>query len=238
MSGFLASVDNLSDAIIVKQNGADIIDLKQPSQGALGALSTSTIQSIVDHLWESSIVSATVGDLDADISLILDRIQAVADTGVDYVKVGMFSQAHIDHCLPSFEYHARRGVKIIAVLFADIEFDFEATVRACKQARLSGVMLDTAGKKSGSLLHHRSIDELEQFILSAKQYGLLTGLAGSLRAQDIATLLPLKADYLGFRTALCHDQLRTAGISANAVKAIKSLVFSDRGQIQQAKVFF
>ena len=152
MNGFLASVNNLQDAIVVSQNGADIIDLKEPSQGALGGLSTHTIQTIVDHLWETSVVSATVGDLEADISLILDRIEAVADTGVDYVKVGMFSQRHIEHCLPSFEYHARRGVKIIAVLFADIEIDVLAAVRACKQAKLSGIMLDTAGKKSGSLI--------------------------------------------------------------------------------------
>ena len=36
MSGFLASVDNLEDAIKVNQLGADIIDLKDPKQGALG----------------------------------------------------------------------------------------------------------------------------------------------------------------------------------------------------------
>mgnify|MGYP005632646933 FL=1 len=97
MNGFLASVNNLQDAIVVSQNGADIIDLKEPSQGALGGLSTHTIQTIVDHLWETSVVSATVGDLEADISLILDRIEAVADTGVDYVKVGMFSQLSLIH---------------------------------------------------------------------------------------------------------------------------------------------
>ena len=34
MSGFLASVDNLDDAITVNQLGADIIDLKDPKQGA------------------------------------------------------------------------------------------------------------------------------------------------------------------------------------------------------------
>jgi len=34
MSGFLASVDNLEDAIKVNQLGADIIDLKDPKQGA------------------------------------------------------------------------------------------------------------------------------------------------------------------------------------------------------------
>ena len=152
MTGFLASVDNLQDAITVNQHGADIIDLKDPSQGALGGLNIQDIQTIVDHVWEKAIVSATVGDLEADVSLILKKIKQVADTGVDYVKVGMFSQQHIEECLPTFEYHARRGVKIIAVLFADIEFDIESTVKACKKAHLTGIMMDTAGKKAGSFI--------------------------------------------------------------------------------------
>lgn len=224
MSGLLASVDNLADAIAVNASGADIIDLKDPSQGALGGLDIPAIHEIVDHFWEKSIVSATVGDLEADVELILDRIEKVADTGVDYVKVGMFSQAHIDTCLPTFEYHARRGVKIIAVLFADHQFDIEATVKACKKAQLSGVMLDTAGKNAGSLLLHREVNELIHFTRIAQQHNLLTGLAGSLRAEDVATLLPVNADYIGFRTALCQDLVRTNPISTHAVNQIRTLI--------------
>jgi len=235
MTGFLASVNNLEDAILVNQHGADIIDLKEPSQGALGGLDLHQIHEIVDHLWESCVVSATVGDLDADVPLILDRIEAVADTGVDYVKVGMFSQQHIDKCLPSFEYHARRGVKIIAVCFADVDFNISHTIQLCKKARLSGIMMDTAGKKSGSLLEHKTPEQLVQFVNAAKNNGLLTGLAGSLRAQDISALMPLKAHYLGFRTALCQNQVRTAPIAAQSVNEIKQLIQFHDKQIQQAQ---
>ena len=224
MTGFLASVDNLQDAITVCENGADIIDLKDPSRGALGGLSIDAIHTIVDHLWEKSIVSATIGDLDADVSLILEKIGQVADTGVDYVKVGMFTQAHIDNCLPTFEYHARRGVQIIAVLFADIEFDIEHAVKLCRKAHLAGVMMDTAGKNAGSLLLHRSIHELANFVQLAKKNNLLTGLAGSLRQEDIATLLTVVPDYIGFRTALCKDLIRTAPICAQATNQIRSLI--------------
>jgi len=232
MTGFLASVDNLQDAITVSENGADIIDLKDPSRGALGGLSIKAIHTIVDHLWEKSIVSATVGDLEADVSLILEKIGQVADTGVDYVKVGMFSQEHIDHCLPAFEYHARRGIKIIAVLFADIEFDIEHTVKLCKKAHLAGVMMDTAGKDAGSLLLHRPINELSHFIQLAKKHQLLTGLAGSLRQEDIKVLLPISPDYIGFRTALCTDLKRTAPICANATGSIRSLIPTHKNAVQ------
>ncbi len=224
MTGFLASVDNLEDAITVSKHGADIIDLKDPSQGALGGLTINAIHNIVDHLWEKSIVSATVGDLEADVSLILEQIGKVADTGVDYVKVGMFTQEHTDKCLPTFEYHARRGVKIIAVLFADIDFDIQETVKICKKARLTGVMMDTAGKNSGSLLLHRELNELSNFIQTAKNNSLVTGLAGSLREKDIETLLSINPDYIGFRTALCKDLKRTERISTKFVSRIRDLI--------------
>ena len=224
MSGFLASVDNLDYAITVNQLGADIIDLKDPKQGALGGLNCKLISEVVDQLWESAVISATVGDLEADVSLILDRIQAVADTGVDYVKVGMFSQEHIDKCLPTFEHHARRGINIIAVCFADVEFDIERTIQIAKKAQLKGIMIDTAGKSAGSLLLHRELDVLQQFTDSARSAGLLTGLAGSLRETDITTLLPLAADYIGFRTALCKGLTRTAGISVESVRRVRQLI--------------
>ena len=233
MTGFLASVDNLEDAITVSQCGADIIDLKDPSHGALGGLAIDDIHKIVDHLWEKSIVSATVGDLEADASLILEKIGRVADTGVDYVKVGMFSEQHIRDCLPTFEYHARRGIKIIAVLFADLDLEIEATVKVCKKAHLAGVMMDTAGKNAGSLLLHKTPSELNSFITKAKQLGLITGLAGSLRQEDISQLLPIHPDYIGFRTALCKDLKRTERISIDAVERIRNQIPTSYLAVQQ-----
>ena len=234
MSRFLASVDNLDDAIIAAGHGVDVIDLKDPGQGALGGLDIDTIHSIVDHLWEKSVISATVGDLEADVALILDRIGKVADTGVDFVKVGMFSQRHIEECLPAFAYHARRGINIIAVLFADRQFDMTATIKACKRARLSGVMLDTAGKNAGSLLLHKKVTELNGFVHTAKQHGLLTGLAGSLREQDIQTLLPINPDYIGFRTALCKNRNRTGPLCEIATRNIRNRIPDSLVQVQSA----
>jgi len=37
MTGMLASVRNLEEAKLVYEGGADIIDLKEPNDGALGA---------------------------------------------------------------------------------------------------------------------------------------------------------------------------------------------------------
>ena len=105
---------------------------------------------------------------------------------------------------------------------ADMDFDVLATVKACKKARLRGVMMDTAGKDSGSLLTHRSTDELTRFVQSARNLGLLTGLAGSLKQQDIDMLLPVQPDYIGFRTALCKNLIRTNPVSEQAIISIRN----------------
>jgi dihydroneopterin aldolase len=50
----------------------------------------------------------------------------------------------------------------------------------------------------------------------------LTGLAGSLQVTDIPLLSALAPDYLGFRTALCHDGRRTSRLSASAIDKVRT----------------
>ena len=65
---------------------------------------------------------------------------------------------------------------------------------------------------------------LNQFIKLAKSYNLITGLAGSLKIEDIEKLTPLKPDYLGFRGALCAKRDRVNIIDDSAVKAIRDVL--------------
>lgn len=224
MTGMLASVRSLEEAKMVYQGGADIIDIKEPNEGALGAVPLSKIHHVVDDLWEKCIVSATIGDLPADSNQINEKVIQTAETGVDYVKVGMFSDRHIETCLPSLVHCTNKGIAIIAVFFADMEFDVEFAIQIAADARLKGVMLDTARKGSGSLLTHRNIMQLEYFINRAKQNELLTGLAGSLTTEDIPTLLKAEPDYIGFRTALCDKKLRTGQLNPQAIELVRSSI--------------
>ncbi len=82
-------------------------------------------------------------------------------------------------------------------------------------------MLDTMNKQRGSLTEVMPIATITRFVESAKQYNLLCGLAGSLAIADIPELIPLNADYLGFRGALCEQQQRTATLNPAAIYAIK-----------------
>ncbi len=224
MTGMLASVRNLEEAELVYHGGADIIDLKEPSEGALGAAPLSEIHRVVDDLWEKCVVSATIGDLPADPAKINEKVIQTAETGVDYVKVGMFSERHIESCLPNLIYCANKGIAVIAVFFADMDFDIDFAIATAADARLKGVMLDTAHKGSGGLLTHKNIMQLEYFVNRAKQKGLITGLAGALSTKDISTLLNVSPDYVGFRTALCDSNIRAGSLNEQAIQSVRASI--------------
>ncbi len=63
MTAMLASVRTLDEALLALAGGADIIDLKDPARGALGALDQATARNIVAAIGGRAPVSATIGDL-------------------------------------------------------------------------------------------------------------------------------------------------------------------------------
>ena len=224
MTGMLASVRNLEEAKLVYSGGADIIDLKEPNDGALGSVPLHQIYQVVDDLWEKCVISATIGDLPADYAKINQKVLQTAETGVDYVKVGMFSERHIETCLPNLIQCTQKGISIIAVFFADMEFDVDFATRIARDARLKGVMLDTARKGSGSLLSHQNIMQLEYFVNRAKQHDLMSGLAGSLKIEDVPQLLEADPDYIGFRTALCEHNKREGTLNPQTIQAVRQSI--------------
>src|SRR5262245_29278297 len=60
---FLASVRDAAEAELAIGAGADIVDLKDPEGGALGALPPATIEACVRAIGGRVPVSATIGDL-------------------------------------------------------------------------------------------------------------------------------------------------------------------------------
>jgi uncharacterized protein (UPF0264 family) len=221
VTGLLASVTNIEEARIVLDAGADIIDLKDPGRGALGALPLADIRAIVGFVADRRPVSATVGDLPPDPDVLVRAVEATATTGVRLVKVGMFNDTYYGGCLDALAQQAAGGVRLVAVLFADLEPD-TAVVERLADAGFVGVMLDTADKAAGGLCRHMSNTRLLDFVRLGKRLNLLTGLAGSLRREDIEVLVPIGADYLGFRTALCRGRSRTAEIDLAAVAGLSA----------------
>lgn len=222
MTGMLASVNSLSEALQVLAAKVDIIDLKEPSRGALGALDVCLVREIVQVIQGRCPVSATVGDLPMHAETLAAAVAVMAATGVDFVKIGFFPDGDYQAIINALAASAQ-GCALIAVLFADKQPDF-ALLPALKAAGFAGVMLDTMDKASGPLTALLAAEEIQAFITQARNLRLLCGLAGSLRRGDVANLLPYQADYLGFRGALCEQHNRVAEINPVALMAIRQLI--------------
>ncbi len=226
MTGFLASVKSMAEARLALSCQVDILDLKDPRNGALGALAPAELQRITACAAGRTCVSATIGDMGGDIGfdagLIRRRIRETAAAGVDIVKIGVFAPAALARLLGVVRPLSTEGIRMVLVCFADRGVDLDG-VDAAADAGMLGVMLDTADKRSGNLRCHASDALLADFVGRTGKAGLLSGLAGALRQSDIADLLALRPDYLGFRGALCGGE-RNAALDLRAVQAIRSQI--------------
>jgi uncharacterized protein (UPF0264 family) len=222
MTGMLASVKNVAEAQIVLNANVNIIDLKQPEFGALGALPIELVAEIVAEINGRLPVSATVGDLPMDENLIFNAVCEMAKTGVNFVKIGFFPAENWAEIVQKLS-NTQPEIRLIAVLFADTKPDF-SILSHLEKANFSGVMLDTMNKKNGSLTDVMTHEKITEFVVLAKTHNLLCGLAGSLRLENIAPLLPLNADYLGFRGALCAENNRVQSLELRALQQIRNAI--------------
>jgi len=222
MTGMLASVNNVEEALQALSANVDIIDLKQPALGALGALELDLVKTIVDEIDGRCPVSATVGDLPMQPEIVYQAVKAMAETGVDYVKIGFFPDGDWQATIEKLAM-LPRTLNLIAVLFADTQLNF-AVIDSLANAGFKGVMLDTMNKNNGPLTQVMGKTDIARFVRLAKDRQLLCGLAGSLRLEDIAELMPYQPDYLGFRGALCLEHNRTAQLSRSSMMQIKQAI--------------
>lgn len=224
MTKMLASVTGVDEARLALEYGADFIDLKNPAEGALGGLPLSVISQVVAALAGVRPVSATIGDLPMQPELIAAAIAGTAETGVDIIKVGLFGRSGHAECIDAIAPLAARGVRVIAVLFADGKPDF-TLLPMLASAGFHGVMLDTASKSGMRLVDFLGDQVLRDFVQSSRALGLLTGLAGSLSAVDVAPLAAIGPDYLGFRGALCENSDRQTSLDATRLQRVAELLY-------------
>lgn len=224
MTKLLASITNVQEARVALNADVDIVDLKNPLEGALGALPLAEVHTIVGVIAGRKLTSATIGDLPMDPELLICATEQMAQAGVDIIKLGFFgSDGHRD-CIKALKPLADKGVRMVGVLFADQSPDF-GLLPELKAAGFYGVMLDTAEKAGNNLLDYILLDGLSHFVQLAHACQLECGLAGSLGLLHIPALAALKPDYLGFRGALCKNNLRASVLSGSRVNEIRTVLY-------------
>ena len=230
----LISVTNAKEAQSAVDGNADIIDVKNPSEGALGANFPHVIRSIRQQVLPELPLSVAIGDAPYKPGTTALAALGAAACGVQFVKVGLYGtktthQAVIllkEVCRAVRDYDAT--IKIIAAAYADAHkigaFPCLESPAVAAEAGADGCMLDTAGKGGTSLFSYLGNGELNQFVLNCHQRDLICALAGSLNKTDIPRISVINPDIIGFRTAACDGDRINGVIKSQQVEQLKNLI--------------
>src|SRR5262249_25381257 len=132
MTGLLASVRSAAEATLAVVGGADIIDAKEPSAGALGRVDRAPLRAIVCEVAGRRPVSGTIGDLELSPAPVVAAVQSMATDGADIVKIGVFPGA-LAATWAALRPLAR-GLRLVAVMFADRAPDLVELPERCAEA--------------------------------------------------------------------------------------------------------
>jgi (5-formylfuran-3-yl)methyl phosphate synthase len=215
----LVSVVNKTEAVDSIKGGADILDVKNPKEGSLGANFPRVIRQVKDIVPKNLELSATIGDLPNLPGTASLAALGAAVSGVDYVKVGLFGVKTSEEATTLMNEVVRAvkehdsSVKTIASGYADFRYvgcvsPLDLPIVAHK-AGADGVLIDVKIKTGKSKLFNFLDDkQLKEFVNQAHDHKLLAALAGSLDAQDIQRIHNLDADIIGVRGAVCAKKDR------------------------------
>ncbi|MEU0134528.1 (5-formylfuran-3-yl)methyl phosphate synthase [Streptomyces sp. NPDC006296] len=211
----------------------DIVDVKKPDEGSLGANYPWVIRDIRAAVPADKPVSATVGDVPYKPGTVAQAALGAAVSGATYIKVGLYGCT-----TPEQAVEVMRGVVravkdhrpdafVVASGYADAHRIGSVNPLALPDiARLSGsdaAMLDTAVKDGTRLFDHVPPEVCAEFVRLAHEADLLAALAGSIRAEDLATLTRIGTDIVGVRGAVCERGDRTTGrIQPHLVAAFRA----------------
>jgi uncharacterized protein (UPF0264 family) len=229
----LVSVVDVTEARAAAAAGADIVDVKNPAEGSLGAPSPAVIEAVRAAVPVEVPVSAAIGDMpDLPGTAALAALGA-ARSGARFVKVGLWGVSAEPEAIALLRAVREAvdvvpGAVVVAGAYADAErvahapLAPELLVEVAQAAGIEVCLLDTAIKDGSGLLDWRSPDALASLVDDAHRAGLRVALAGALRAEDLPVVGATGADIAGVRSAACADGRRSGPLEAARVRALRA----------------
>jgi len=222
MTRLLVSVQDADEAQVALDAGADVIDVKDPHGGSLGAPPASTVREVMARMDGRRPVSVACGEL-LEWSA-LQHLPVVP--GIGYAKFGLAGCAPLQdwptlwadalECLPA-------RTASVAVVYADgAKVNAPRPQEVLRHAVTLGcrvVLIDTCDKSAGCLLEHWSVAELDGVLRDIQSAGLQTAVAGSLEIETLMHVLPLSPDYVAVRGAVSRPA-RTGRINRRLVEQL------------------
>ncbi|MDD1683343.1 MAG: (5-formylfuran-3-yl)methyl phosphate synthase [Methanoregula sp.] len=209
---------------------ADIIDVKNPSEGSLGANFPWIIREIKS--FSKKPVSAAIGDFDYKPGGASLAAYGAACAGADYVKIGLAFEGQ-DQARDVIRAVVR-AVKdefpkkyVVIAAYSDYErmhsispFDMAPIAAECGA---DVAMVDTGIKDRQSTFAFMNETTLRSFSEKNKKLGLGTALAGALKFEDIEALKRINPEIIGVRGMVCGGD-RNATVREDLIKTALAMI--------------
>ncbi len=225
----MISVISSAEAVDALAESAEILDVKNPAEGSLGAPFPAVIQEIREIASGKAKVGAAIGDMPYLPGTAALAALGAAACGVDYVKVGLYG-AKSEAAAIKMLIETQRAVRgyasfVVAAAYADFRragtLNPEYLPHAAAAAGARVCLLDTAIKDGRNLFDFFEPPLLRLLCRKAHDLGLLFALAGALEERHLAVAYDLGADIVGVRTAVCRHNLRNESLEASRVRRLR-----------------
>jgi uncharacterized protein (UPF0264 family) len=149
----LVSVTDVAEARLAVAGGVDVVDVKNPAEGSLGAPAPGVIAQVRDVLPGELPLSAALGDLPCLPGTAALAALGAVRSGATYVKLGLWGAAGPDDAaavLRAAREAVDGGAAVIAVAYADAArvpsrpLAPADLVAVARRAGVSGCLIDTA----------------------------------------------------------------------------------------------
>ncbi|MGB9937055.1 MAG: (5-formylfuran-3-yl)methyl phosphate synthase [Methanobacterium sp.] len=231
----LISPINTEEAHEAIEGGADIIDVKNPKEGSLGANFPWVIKNVREMTPKDMLVSATLGDVPYKPGTVSLAAMGAAVSGADYIKVGLYGTTNYDESLEVMKNVVKtvndynEDAIVVASGYADAHrvgaVDPMEIPKVAADAGADLAMVDTAVKDGKTLFDFMNEEMITKFNDEIHEYGLKSALAGSIKKDQLETLYNLGTDVVGIRGAACIGGDRNSGkIHRSAVMELKEMI--------------
>ncbi len=216
----LVSVRSPAEAAAALAGGADVIDVKDPSAGSLGAASPTVCGEIAHAVgWQApwTMACGELADgpdrLTAQLTATWEQLQAAEGAARPFplaIKVGLAGCRHGVPWRRELRQMTQRlpaDVGQVVVIYADAAScgapPPAEVLDAAAELRAMAVLVDTFDKQSAGLLGHQPLEQLQIWRRDAAAAGCRFVVAGKLGLGDLADVATLDADIIAVRSAVC-----------------------------------
>jgi hypothetical protein len=234
----LVSVVCAEEARRALAGGADIVDVKDPGEGALGAPAPTVVSDVVRAVDGAAPVSVALGDMPDLPHTAALAARGAALSGAGYVKVGLRGVRELHRAIVVMRAVTEAvppQTAVIACAYADAAaldppaLDPRLLPLLVEPTGIAGALVDTFAKDGRGLYGWLSEPEVADLTARTRAAGASFAVAGQLMRGQLRRVT---ADIVGVRSAVCRGGDRSGELDSALVAAAVAEVRDQTGTIR------